>query len=733
MALTGATAGYEGGAIRRRLSAVHRPARLERVRFRRMGLRVHSSTLAVLAVLTLLHVLTALLFVSSSASGEAAGWGRLPSDDAWTRMTYIGNFADSFTFEFNDGELATGGTSPLWIALNGTLAAVFGLSPDNLPVLSKALGILFGAISVWLVFRITWQITRKRYFGVLAGAVLAVEPHFGFAAVSGTEVTLFAAVSLAAAWAYLRGRVRSAGVMTAFAVAARPEGLLLALLVTGATLGRWTWRRDGAIIHRRRDVQDIAWIGVPSLGVIVAWVAFNWSVTGSALPDSYLATNETLGLLPLTNLWNVWLGYLHELPFMDGLAWLVGLPLVLLGIWAAFSRHSFSAAPVALFALAMAYAAMVTFARPDGLWLFDDRRHMDAAVPFIVILLVVGTARSWQLVWAWKRARKPLTERERKAVLITARVAVTALVIAPLAALPVKWNSLTTEYSWSSRNTNDVHVAMGRWLNENTPEDAVIGAIPAGAIGFYSRREVLDLSGKNTHDAQRIQALAYGIEQDVDYLVAFREPFFDSIPGREVANEERVSFGNLYLSNVMRAYGPGGSATGVELPRDRLLVFDPAGLEIIDTLDTGNGFAAAEASETTHGYGLEGDRASSSITARVGEDAVINDDFRSFGVAEEFGVASVPGQPLTIVKRYDATVPGSLRVFIDGKDAGTWELPQERTFFGEAAFTVPAGLVMEGRSRLRFEVIPGPSATAGTSFFYWILVPEGSITDGQTG
>lgn len=726
MALTGATDGYEpdvgkGPATRwlPRLTS----SRLNRV-------HITSTTIAMLAGLVVLQVVTAVLFVTSTASGESSGWDRLPTDDAWFRMTYIRNFAESFTFEFNSGEAATGGTSPLWIALNGTLAAVFGLESGSLPGLTKVVGILFAALTAWMVFRVTWQITRRRYVGLLAGAIIAVEPNFGFAAVSGTEVTLFAAVSLLASWAFLRGHIRTAGVFTALAIAARPEGLLLAFLIVGATMARWIWRRDGVIFEHRQDVHDIAWLALPSMAISFAWVVFNWSVTGSALPDSYLATNEVLGLMPLSNLWNAWLGYLHEQTFMDGLAWLVGLPLIVAGMLAVFKRHSFSAVPLALFSLAMIYAAMVTFTRPDAVWLFEDRRHIDPALPFIVILLITGMMRAWQAVWAWKRVRNPLTERERKAVVITVRVAIVAIAVAPLIALPTRWDALTTEYSWSSRNTNEVHVAMAKWLDENTPQNAVIGAIPAGAIGFFTDREILDLSGKNTHDAQGTPALTYGLEQRVDYLVAFRGPFFDSVAGRSVVNEQRVAFGNPYTSNMVRAYGPDGSAAGVKRPRELFAVFDQASLgfdfRIIDSMDTGNGLAVEEQSEVAHDYGIDGERTSYSFTARVDEDSFITDDARVFRVAEEFSIVSEPGVPTTIVKRYDASVAGSVRVFVDGQDAGVWELPGERRFFGESAFTIPGELLTADRATLRFEVIPGRAAIAGSSFFYWILVPAES-------
>ena len=59
----------------------------------------------------------------------------------------------------------------------------------------------------------------------------------------------------------------------------------------------------------------------------------------------------------------------------------------------------------------------------------------------------------------------------------------------------------------------------------------------------------------------------------------------------------------------------------------------------------------------------------------------------------------------------------------DGIEAGVWDLPAKRTFFGESSFIIPGELVTQNRTVLRFELIPGKTAIAGSSFFYWILVP----------
>ena len=682
--------------------------------------------IAALVSVALLHTLSAMLFINSSADGQAVGWNRLPLDQAWARLVYVRSFAESFTFQFNNGVAETGATSPLWVMLNGLLIRIFSLSPEATPALAKVLGICFGITTAWMTGLVTWQITRRRSFGLLAAAVLAVEPHFVFAAVSGMEVTLFAAISLATTWSFLRGRTRTAGILAALAIIARPEGLLLAGLIIGTTFARWIWRREGGIFQHERDVRDVTFIAFPAAVITIAWVVYNWLVAGGALPSTYLVRNQQIGLLPLSNLWNIWLGYMHELPFMDGLAWVAGLPLITLGTLGIIRRYSFSGAPIALFGAAMVYATMVGYERPSTEWEFADRRHLDATIPFIVILLAAGWAWSWKLIWRWHDSRRPLSEKERKSILITARVAAAAVVIATLAALPVKWDMLTTDYAWNSRNIDEVSADMGRWLAANTPEDAVIGAVPAGAIRYHSDRNVIDLSGLNSHEATGKPALDYGLQQGVDYMVAFREPYFDSIPGRSVVYESVVSVNSMLPANVMRAYGPAGSAQSADASRTSFTSFVPVGLELIDMFDPGNASADRSLSEATHDYGLEGNPSAVAQTLATESGAILSDDARVFTGAEEFTAGSVPRQPLTVVKRYDASIGGELRVFADGELAGTWELPIQQTFFGESSFTIPANLITNARTRLRFEVIPTRLAIAGNSFFYWILVPAGT-------
>ena len=60
---------------------------------------------------------------------------------------------------------------------------------------------------------------------------------------------------------------------------------------------------------------------------------------------------------------------------------------------------------------------------------------------------------------------------------------------------------------------------------------------------------MLDLDGAHTHEALRSTPLEFAEERHVDYIVAFRSPYFDSVPGRPVAHEEVTAFNSSLPSN----------------------------------------------------------------------------------------------------------------------------------------------------------------------------------------
>jgi hypothetical protein len=76
---------------------------------------------------------------------------------------------------------------------------------------------------------------------------------------------------------------------------------------------------------------------------------------------------------------------------------------------------------------------------------------------------------------------------DRKKIIILSSIAVIASL--PLA---LRW---TTVYAESVRNINDQHLAVSSWIPKNIPENEKIAADEVGAIGYFTKRNVIDLTG----------------------------------------------------------------------------------------------------------------------------------------------------------------------------------------------------------------------------------------------
>jgi hypothetical protein len=93
-------------------------------------------------------------------------------------------------------------------------------------------------------------------------------------------------------------------------------------------------------------------------------------------------------------------------------------------------------------------------------------------------------------------------------------------------------------YAYNVKNINDLHVATGKWLNENTPKEAVIAINDIGGIGYFAHREIIDLIGMATPEIipyrQRGESGIIDYFKTVkrpDYLVIYPEwfPLIDSM------------------------------------------------------------------------------------------------------------------------------------------------------------------------------------------------------------
>ena len=688
------------------------------------------------ALLAAVQIAAATIYLGNSASGVAARFDSFPLDDGWIHMVYARSFAENLQFFYNPGEPESGMTSPLWVVTVGLGWRVLGLAGVSLMATAKLSAIALSFATAVLVMRIVTRISGLRRLGVIAGILVAVEPSFAFASAAGMEVALFAFLALAASWAYMEGRLRTAGWLFALAAITRPEGYVLVGVAVAASVARRLWQREHLELMTREDARELLDLLLPTLILGGAWALYNISVTGGPFPNAFSAKHRNLGLLPFGNIANILRGYHHHLSFFWAFVFPMTAATATAGVWLLAKARRFHAAPLVMFPIALTYAVSVNQPFVSSSWNFFTRRYLDPMIPFLVILLVLGLLQAWRTLQTWRGTRAPVDPREVHVFNFGLNVLMVALVLLPFLGLPGNWSRLPDEYSWNARSVDEVDVATGKWIAENLPADARIGVGDAGAMRFFGDRYTYDLVGLNTHDAIGRPALEFAEEKQIEYVFVFKSVYFDSWPQATSVHEveaPRTPY-PILGGTLMGVYHADWTEEVVYADKSVSHQVDVGalGMAIIDRIDPGSTEAPARESEEAHDYRLTGEGATVEQKFRIGEDVTLRDEARTFTASEEFTVESVPGERLIVLKRYDAAMVGKLRVFADDEEVGEWEPESGDYFFDEDIFVVPASFITRNKTDLRFEVIPVPGRPTANSFYYWILVDEDVATPGGT-
>jgi arabinofuranosyltransferase len=432
---------------------------------------------------------------------QLAGVAGFPLDDSWIHFQFARNLAEGQGFSYNPGVPVAGSTAPLWTLLLGGLFAVAG----SHPLLAKVLGASAALGAALVAARLALAWTGDRGAALLAGVLTALSGPLLWGALSGMEVALAALLVTGGLLAHTQGRDVAAAVLLALAVLTRPESVLIFTLVWAA--GPLTLRR-------------IALFAGCAAAVVGPWVAFNLATTGTPLPATAAAKIEGGLASFLAGAREPLMQFLFTRPWRYAVEWVSWLgsvnavvPLLLLpGLWLLWRRGGRRLAlPVLLLALQpLAMALLAPYRGPA----FQEGRYSIQLLPmaFAVAALPVAALGGDRAAAGLGRFR---------------RVLVAGLAVAALVSL---WPA-ATRYGWAVQNIEAMQVRLGRWVDANTPRDARLALNDVGAIGYLSRREVIDVMGLVTPDIIPYRrdgedgVLRYLERACPDYLIVFPEWF----------------------------------------------------------------------------------------------------------------------------------------------------------------------------------------------------------------
>jgi hypothetical protein len=430
--------------------------------------------------------------------------GRLgfPLDDSWIHLQFARHLAAGHGLVYTGAERVTGSTAPLWTAI---LAAVL-LFPGSALVWVKLAGAALSVAGVALTWRLERELGVGRGLAGLAAAWAITCYWLAWSALSGMEVPLFIALSLAGMVLVIRerrdpSRLPLALPVLAVAALVRPEGyLLLGLALV-----------DLAANPDRRPRALVQGAGIAALCVIPTWLVYAW-IGGSPLPTTFGAKAGAVRGLPDLQYLYLVIGVLFRpLPWATLLA---GGGIVRLWERRGTPRDRGLLPALWLVALPVAYAILA----PQGkhLLLGNFGRYFFPLLPVVAILGAAALEGVWQ---------KLESRRSLRAILI-------AFLLAPSVATLLQG---AARYAQNVANVEDSDVAMALWLRDRLPPQAVLAVQDIGALGFLLPQRLVDVSGIVSPRVQTLvreattQEDPYGTagmrrfleESRPDYLVAY--------------------------------------------------------------------------------------------------------------------------------------------------------------------------------------------------------------------
>jgi hypothetical protein len=387
-------------------------------------------------------------------------FGAWAYDDPFITYRYAENLIRGLGFVYNPGERILSTTTPLFTLL----LAALGLISPHFPVWAN----LIGAFSLAAGGLLLWDLASSWGAPLVGWAGLLLYPTFPLLLTTlGSETPIYLALCLGAFAFYARGQLIGAALCAGLAVLARPDGVLVALLLAGDTL-----------LRLRRPVP---WRAVALFaGILLAWVAFAWAYFGSPLPVT-LAAKQQQGAMAVSQLFAP--------GFFTILRWYARLPYV---VEAGLSATGlvFAARRARAWSLFLAWPFLY-FAAYSVLGVSRYFWYYAPLVPGFVASIGLGVsalAIMWRSIFERRGDVKPSGDSPAPAWGCRAALALLALLFL------AQVNSLG-ELRGQADQRFPIYRAVGEWLGANTRQEERVGALEVGIIGYYAKRPVVDFAG----------------------------------------------------------------------------------------------------------------------------------------------------------------------------------------------------------------------------------------------
>jgi hypothetical protein len=434
-----------------------------------------------------------------------------PLDDAWIHAQYGLNLAQGHPFQYVPGTFSSGSTSPLWSLLVGLGL----LLVDNAVWVGQVAGVACTVAVMVLVVVLGRQLQLRGPLLVAAPILVAAQWRMTWAALSGMEIPLFAALLLLTLSVHLRERTHGTpwrtGMLVGVLFWTRPEGLVLGALVfvdhlwlalmpkkrTGQQKDEVDAGKETARQRNRRAPLVLLAAGAAVAGPLMC---SNAIVGPGIFPQTLYAKSNDI---PWDSAWSLLGDYIVQLTdnhpawllFVIGAAGYGGLRLL-----GQADRSPQQFLPV-LFVVAF-LAGMAFFRGSPG----HHSRYLIPLIPFLVLIGLQGLQALAQ-------------DLGRGA---TTATALALLLVATTVPLLLRHSQV---YALNVASVSGHVVTMGQWLNSHVPPGAILAMSDIGAMAYFTENPIVDMRGlvSSYHGWDRLAEVDRQRRKNVDYAILFPE------------------------------------------------------------------------------------------------------------------------------------------------------------------------------------------------------------------
>lgn len=436
-----------------------------------------------------------------------------PLDDPWIHLNFAKNIIDYHSFSYFKDEIVTAGsTSPLYVFI----LAIGFLFTNNEMILSYILGTIFFSFATFVFYKLVLkEYDNNIIYGILVTLVFILDPRMNFIALSGMETTMFVLLLLTGVYFYKRKEPVLLGIILGLIFWTRPDGIaFIAVVIADFIYSKWLIKNKEE--HNSFSTKEfIKVIGIFSL-FLIAYFGMNLYLSGTILSNTYSAKvayyidSDTRITFLKVYMWDFFTegNFVYLLP---------GFLVVLIKSGFDLYKRKYNSCSIYIlfiFLFIFIYLVKIPLFSRFG-------RYFMPMIPFYIILSMSGYFILFELL-------KGLLKNPTVRKIITYSIFLASVILTAF-----NFISKSEYYAYHCKYIYDRHVKTAFWLRDNTNENDIIASHDIGAIGFYSKRKVIDIVGLINPDLTRESyrddynevIMDYFNKNGVTYTAFYREWF----------------------------------------------------------------------------------------------------------------------------------------------------------------------------------------------------------------